>query len=421
VYPPNLKKGYTTMATNLLTDAGIRRAFRALTTASEQTRLNDGGGLSLIARADGTGLWRFRYVWERKEQLLSVGKWPYVGLAMARAERDALRTELAQKVNPARQRVKERRAVDLDHEHSFERIARMWHAARANRWTAKHRDQVLRSLETNVFPSLGARRINRIVPRDVLNALQPMIDRGALELAARVRQRVSEVFEFACVLEGLDGLDNVAVNPALRIHKLMPTPPKRHYASIAPDELPGLLEAIQGYRGRTTTKLGLMILLHTFVRPGELRFAQWSEFDLDRQLWRIPAVRMKMRRVHLVPLSPEVVALLRELRTLTIDCELLLPGVFRPTIPISDNTFNKALRIMGFQGRQVAHAFRSIASTWLNESARCNRDAIERQLAHEPADEIRAAYNRAEYLEERVAMMSKWSAHLAAFTPVQND
>ena len=163
------------MATNLLTDAGIRRAFRALTTASEQTRLNDGGGLSLIARADGTGLWRFRYVWERKEQLLSVGKWPYVGLAMARAERDALRTELAQKINPAHQRVKERRAVDLEHEHSFERIARMWHAARANRWTAKHRDQVLRSLETNVFPSLGGRRIDRIVPRDVLNALQPMI------------------------------------------------------------------------------------------------------------------------------------------------------------------------------------------------------------------------------------------------------
>jgi integrase len=338
---------------------------------------------------------------------------------MARAERDALRTELAQKINPAHQRVKERRAVDLDHEHSFERIARMWHAARANRWTAKHRDQVLRSLETNVFPSLGPRRINRIVPRDVLNALQPMIDRGALELAARVRQRVSEVFEFAGVLEGLDGLDNVAINPALRIHKLMPTPPKRHYASMAPDELPGLLAAIQSYRGRHSTKLGLMILLHTFVRPGELRFAKWSEFDLDRQLWRIPAARMKMRRVHLVPLSPEVVALLRELRTLTIDCELLLPGVFRPTIPISDNTFNKALRIMGFQGRQVAHAFRSIASTWLNESARCNRDAIERQLAHEPADEIRAAYNRAEYLEERVAMMSKWSAHLAAFTPAQ--
>lgn len=409
------------MATNLLTDAGIRRAFRALTTASAQTRLNDGGGLSLIARADGTGLWRFRYVWERKEQLLSVGKWPYVGLAMARAERDALRTELAQKINPAHQRVKERRAVDLEHEHSFERIARMWHAARANRWTAKHRDQVLRSLETNVFPSLGARRIDRIVPRDVLNALQPMIDRGALELAARVRQRVSEVFEFAGVLEGLDGIDNVAVNPALRIHKLMPTPLKRHYASISPEELPGLLEAIHGYRGRITTKLGLMILLHTFVRPGELRCAQWSEFDLDHHLWRIPAARMKMRRVHLVPLSPEVVALLRELRTLTIDCELLLPGVFRPTIPISDNTFNKALRIMGFQGRQVAHAFRSIASTWLNESARCNRDAIERQLAHEPADEIRAAYNRAEYLEERVAMMSKWSAHLAAFTPAQKD
>ena len=338
---------------------------------------------------------------------------------MARAERDALRTELAQKINPAHQRVKERRAGDLDHEHSFERIARMWHAARANRWTAKHRDQVLRSLETNVFPSLGGRRIDRIVPRDVLNALQPMIDRGALELAARVRQRVSEVFEFAGVLEGLDGIDNVAVNPALRIHKLMPTPLKRHYASISPEELPGLLEAIHGYRGRITTKLGLMILLHTFVRPGELRCAQWSEFDLDHQLWRIPAARMKMRRVHLVPLSHEVVALLRELRTLTIDCELLLPGVFRPTIPISDNTFNKALRIMGFQGRQVAHAFRSIASTWLNESARCNRDAIERQLAHEPADEIRAAYNRAEYLEERVAMMSKWSAHLAAFTPAQ--
>lgn len=270
------------MATNLLTDASIRRAFRALTSEDSQIRLSDGGGLSLIARADGTGLWRFRYLWERKEQMLSLGKWPYVTLAKARVDRDALRAELADKVNPSRQRLQDRRAVDLEHEHSFERIARMWHAARANRWTPKHREQVLRSLEANIFPSLGTRRINRIVPRDVLNALQPMIERGALELAARVRQRVSEVFEFAGVLEGLDGLDNIAMNPALRIHKLMPTPPKRHYASISPSELPSLLEAIHGYRGRTTTKLGLLILLHTFVRPGELRRARWIEFDLLR-------------------------------------------------------------------------------------------------------------------------------------------
>ena len=409
------------MSTNRLTDATLKASFRSIAISGKDARLADGNGLALVLRSDGTGLWRYRFRWDGKQQTISCGKWPYVTLGQARVAREKMRSQLAAGENPSHTRRTAKRKVDAACELSFEFIALQWHASRRHRWTQKHQDQVLASLEGNVFPKLGVRLLTEISPRDVLSTLQPMLDRGALELAARVRQRIGEVFDYASADRGIDDITELRGNPALAIRKRMPTPKKGHLPALPPSELPMLLDAILHYKGRPETRLGLLILMHFFVRPGELRAAQWEEFDFEAMLWRIPAERMKMKRTHLVPLCEESVALLNELRNHTGACAFLFPGVLRPTQVISENTLGKALKIMGFKGRQVAHGFRSIASTWLNESGGFHPDVIERQLAHEPANEVRAAYNRAEYLEERRRMMRVWAAHLAASIPTDID
>lgn len=405
------------MSTNRLTDAAVKATFRTIASTGEPLRLADGNGLALELRPDGTGLWRYRYRWEGRQQTLSCGMWPYVSLAQARAVRERMRTQLASGQNPSHVRRSSRQKSVVPAEETFEVVARQWHESRKNLWTANHSDQVIVSLERNVFPTLGKSRIGEIFPKHVLDTLQPMIDRGALELAARVRQRVGEVFDYASAVRGLDSVNDLRGNPALAIRKRMPPPPKRHYPSLAPAELPLLLDAIHHYTGRPETRLGLLLLMHFFVRPGELRAARWQEFDFHTMTWRIPATRMKMKRVHLVPLVPETIALLRELHTVTGESVFLFPGVRRSTTFISETTFGMALKHMGFRGRQVAHGFRSIASTWLNESGGFNPDVIERQLAHEPANEVRSAYNRAEYLDERRRMMGVWAEHLGQFLP----
>lgn len=404
------------MSTNRLTDAAVKATFRSIASTGEPLRLADGNGLALELRPDGTGLWRYRYRWEGRQQTLSCGMWPYVSLAQARAVRERMRTQLASGQNPShvRRSSKQQKSV-VPADETFEVVARQWHESRKNRWTPNHSEQVIVSLERNVFPTLGTSRVGEIFPKHVLDALQPMIDRGALELAARVRQRVGEVFDYASAVRGIDSVNDLRGNPALAIRKRMPPPPKRHYPSLAPSELPLLLDAIHHYTGRPETRLGLLLLMHFFVRPGELRAARWQEFDFHTMTWRVPATRMKMKRVHLVPLVPETISLLRELHAVTGESVFLFPGVRRSTTFISETTFGMALKHMGFRGRQVAHGFRSIASTWLNESGGFHPDVIERQLAHEPANEVRSAYNRAEYLDERRRMMGVWAAHLAQY------
>lgn len=396
------------MATNFLTDTRIRATARALAGAASK-KLNDGEGLSLIVRSDATGLWRFRYHFESHEKMLGLGKWPHVTIASARQHRDELLRQLAEKNDPSVIRRERRANTDQAQRFQFERVAREWHSKRTHLWTKKHGEQVLHSLAIAAFPVFGAKAIRTVSRRDVMTAVQPMIDRGAIELAARVRQRIGEVFQYAMSVEGMDDLDQPDWNPANAIRKLMPTPPKRHFPALSSKDVPELVQSIHIYQGRKETRLGLLLLLHTFVRPSELRLARWDEFDIAARVWRVPAERMKKRRPHLVPLSEPVVKLLDNLRAVTGHSELLFPSASRLDRPISDATFSKALRIMGYRDRQVAHSFRALASTWLNEVGRFNPDAIERQLAHEPSDQVRAAYNRAEYLSDRTEMMERWS------------
>ena len=268
--------------------------------------------------------------------------------------------------------------------------------------------QVLRSIEVNVFPVFGSMGFEDIKREDVLEALNPMIERGALELATRVWQRVRDVFLFA-IDKGL-----TERNPAEAVRRALPTPEKGHLPALPPSDLHELLEAIEGYPGRAETVAALRLLVFTFVRPGELRAAEWAEFDLDAGLWRIPETRMKRKLAHLVPLARQSVALLSELHKVTGSGKYLFPSLTSEQRPISDNTLNQALKRSGFRGRHVAHGFRSLASTWLNETGQFSPDGIEKQLAHESADPVRAAYNRAEYLDQRRKMMQVWADHVEA-------
>jgi integrase len=250
--------------------------------------------------------------------------------------------------------------------------------------------------------------LHDITREDVLAALQPMIDRGALELATRVWQRVRDVFLFA-IDTGL-----TERNPAEAVRRALPTPEKGRLPALPPSGLGELLEAIENYPGRAETVAALRLLVLTFVRPGELRAAEWAEFDIEAATWRIPEQRMKRNLAHLVPLSTQAVQLLKELKAITGDGKYLFPSLTSEKRPISDNTLNQALKRSGFHGRHVAHGFRSLASTWLNETGQFSPDIIEKQLSHESADSVRAAYNRAEYLNQRREMMQVWADHVQA-------
>jgi len=339
--------------------------------------------------------------------MLSAGRWPDVQLAEARGKREPFRAELRAGRNPSALK-KARRSTKPVATVTFDTVAREWHTARKNRWRPKHTAQVLRSLEVNVFPVFGSKGFDAITRDDVLAALDPMIKRGALELATRVWQRIRDVFLFA-MDKGL-----TERNPAEAVRRALPTPEKGRLPSLPPSALKELIAAIENYPGRPETVAALKLLLLTFVRPGELRAAEWAEFDLDAAIWRIPETRMKRKLAHPVPLATQAVSLLRELHRVTGSGKYLFPSLTSEDRPISDNTLNQALKSSGFHGRHVAHGFRAMASTWLNESARFSPDVIEKQLSHESADSVRAAYNRAEYMEQRRDMMQVWADHVEA-------
>ena len=395
------------MATDRLTTASIRSAFKTAAATAAPSKLSDGEGLSLIARPDGTGLWRFRYRWNGKQQTLSAGKWPAVSLAEARANRNKYREDLRQKQNPSTLKKKARNG-STNTAPTFEKVARDWHASRKNRWRPKHTSQVIRSLEANVFPKFGSKTFDEIDREDIRSALKRMLDEGANELAIRVCQRIRDVFVFAIDSGYTDR------NPADAVRRTLPAPEKGRLPALPPSSLPELVTAIETYPGRPETVVALKLLLLTFVRPGELRAAEWTEFDVNESIWRIPEGRMKRNVAHLVPLSKQALALLEQLRKVTGHGRYLFPSVTTDKRPISDNTLNQALKRSGLDGRHCAHGNRSIASTWLNESGNFSPDVIERQLSHEPQDPVRAAYNRAEYLAQRREMMQAWADHVEA-------
>ncbi len=387
-----------------LTDRAIRNAKPS----TKPQRLFDAGGLYLEIAPTGGRWWRFKYRFQGKEKRLSMGVYPDVGLADARARRDAARKLLANGVDPGERRKSDKRAAIARTEGSFEAVAREWYGKQVHTWVEHHARDVLRRLEGNLFPEIGAIPINEITAPALLAAVRKIEARGAHDLAHRVLGVASQVFRYG-VAAGLCERDPAPdLRGALTPHK------SRNQAAVSPEELPELLRKINGYTeiGDRLTALALRLLALTFVRTGELIGATWNEFDLDGATWIIPAARMKMRTEHVVPLSQQATAVLRELQVLGGGSRYVFPGR-NPDKPISNNTMLFALYRLGYKGKMTGHGFRAVASTLLNESG-FPADVIERQLAHCERDEVRGAYNRAEYLPQRRAMVQQWADMLDA-------
>ncbi len=381
-----------------LSDAAVRNSKAT----DKPRKLSDERGLYLLVTKAGK-YWRFDYRHDGRRRTLAVGVYPDVTLAQARERRDQARALLADGADPSAAKQARKAAT----ENSFEAVAREWHAKFSPGWVPHHADKIIKRFEREVFPWIGNRPIAGISAPDLLAVLRRIEARNALDSAHRVHQNCGKVFRYA-----------VATGRALRdpsgdLRGAIPPAVERHHPTITePKRVGELLRAIAGYSGSYITRYALQLAPLVFVRPGELRKAEWSEFDLDKAEWRIPAHKMKMKAVHIVPLSIQALAILAELHALTGDGKYVFPGARTNDRHMSENTVNAGLRRLGYAvGDMTGHGFRSMASTLLNEQG-WNRDAIERQLAHAERDDIRAAYNYAEHLPERRKMMQAWADYL---------
>ncbi|MGI9046718.1 MAG: tyrosine-type recombinase/integrase [Burkholderiales bacterium] len=389
----------------MLTDAKCKNA----TSGGKAIRkLADEGGLYLWVYADRRRYWRMRYWLAGTEKSLSLGVYPEVGLKAARAKRNAERKRLDANLDPSAERKADKLRQKQAAANSFEAVAREWYAKQSHIWVAGHAVDVKRRLEKNAFPFLGLRPIAEIEAPELLAAVRKIEERGAHDLAHRVLLVCGQVFRYG-IATGRCSRDVAAdLRGALTPHR------KGHQAAVRPEQLPALLKAIAGYDeiGDRQTRLALQLLALTFVRTSELIGALWPEFDLENAVWIIPAGRMKMKTEHVVPLAKQTLSILAELQAIGGGSRFVFPGRNRDK-PVSNNTMLFALYRLGYKGKMTGHGFRAVASTILNETG-FRSDVIERQLAHCERDEVRGAYNRAEYLPERRAMMQTWADMLDA-------
>lgn len=388
--------------------------IRSTKPRSKPFKLYDTDGLFLIVNPNGSKWWRQRYRYAGHEQLLSLGVYDSIGLSDARERSAEVRKQIAKGIDPSAYRKAQSAALVDAKSNTLKAVALAWHKKFEPQWTAHHAHRVLQRIEDNVFPWLGAKAIRDITSADILACVDRMAQREAYDTARRVLQILKKVFKWAI------GRGLIAASPAAHIEpkEQLPSIDVAHRAAITdPARLAALMRAMDGYQGGFTVKCALKFIALTFVRPGELRRAEWPEFELNGRAptWRIPAAKMKMGgEDHIVPLSQQAVAVLREIQPLTgADGRgYVFPGARNASRPLSDNTLNAALRTMGFsQEQHSSHGFRRTASTLLNQQ-QWNKDAIELQLAHMPRDKIRATYNGADHLPLRRQMLQAWADYL---------
>jgi len=396
-----------------LTDAACRNA--KCPKARTYQRYRDEKGLYLEVTKTGAKCWRMKYRFGGKEKRLALGRYPEVTLAIARARRDNAREQLASGVDPAEAKREEKRRKLLEDETAFEKIARRWWADWSANKSERHSNYVLKRLEVDAFPKLGAKPVRELSAPDFVRLAKGIEARGAADIARRVYQSCGQVMRYA-VAHGLADRNPVAeVRPGdvLRAHQ------QTNFARIGVEDLPNLMRQIMAYDGSVYTRLALHLMALTFVRTSELIGAKWREFDMDKAEWRIPAERTKSRRQHLVPLSRQALEVLSYLRAAhgnadkSTGAALLFPGERDRAKPMSNNTILFALYRMGYRGRMTGHGFRGLASTALNEMG-YRSDVIEAQLAHVEENRVRAAYNHARYVEERRDLMQRWADYLDA-------
>ena len=382
-----------------LTDVAIRTAK----SREKPYKMYDAGGLLMLINPNGSKWWRFKYRFAGREKALSLGTYPDTGLKKARTRLEEVRTLVADGVDPAQVRKQAKRELG----YSVEAVAREWFATKTQ-WAESHSKRVLSRLETWVYPALGPRPIASITPTDVLEVLRRIEKRGTVETAHRVKSSFSQILRYAVATQRADRDVTVDLRGALQ------TPTTNHFAAIIdPVELGGLLRAIQQYRGTYPVQCALNLTPHLIVRPGELRRMEWAEIDVDERIWTIPATKMKGRCDHLVPLSDQSLAILEELRPLTGNGQFVFPSLGTKSRPMSENTVNAALRRLGYSKEEVcAHGFRATARTLMDEVLHERVEHIEHQLGHAVRDPLGRSYNRTSFLDERRAMMTRWSNYL---------
>jgi integrase len=387
-----------------LTDAQIRQIKPEL----KDCKLYDGGGLYLLIRPNGSKLWKHKLTVNGREQKLSYGSYPLVTLKAARARRDEAKLALSRGEDPVQRRRDEKLAAALNADNRFDAIAEEFIAKREAEGLASTTLAKARWFLKLLHPTIGHRPIAEITPQELLAALKKIERKGHRESAKRTRAFASRVFQYGVMTQ------RCASDPAHPLRGALVAPVAKHYAAITePAALGRLLRSIDEFDGYPVTRAALRITPHVFVRPGELRLADWTEFDLDNGEWRIPAGRMKARRPHTVPLSRQVTEMLGELRGAGNGRGLVFASLHARGRPLSENTVNQALRRLGYSSTEMtAHGFRSTASTLLNESGLWTPDAIERALAHQDANAIRGIYHRGTHWEERKRMAQWWSDYL---------
>lgn len=405
-----------------LTDTEIRKAQPS----AKPVRMYDGGGLYLEVTPKGGKWWRFKYRFDGKEKLLSMGTYPEVPLAGrwlddawrkagdrsgflmgARDKRDEARALLASGIDPGAERKAQKHALRLETLNTFEVVARQWLKVRQSAWKPGTYDAIEASLVTHVFPDLGNTPLAAIKPADIRRVVKAIEAKGAAETATRVFQRIRSIYRHALSEELVEVDATYPIKPA----EVFKPRKVRHRASISEKDAPEFLRRLAAYDRSPTTRAALELLILTATRPGELRGARWDEIDEERALWRIPGARMKMATEHLVPLSKQALSILRAMREISGARGLVFPSPFYPGKPLSDGTLNSALARMGYKGTATAHGFRTLFSTCANEAG-WNGDLIEKQLAHEERDDVRSAYNRAQHLAKRTELMQWWADYV---------
>ena len=414
-------------AINTLDDKTIKAALKAATKTGKASKLSDGAGLVFDARPTGNGWWRLRYWRDGREGMLSLGTYPEVPLKLARKRRDEARAALAAGTDPSEQRKADKAlqavraetarlvAAGLPGPGTFEYVARQWHARMAPSWSTGHAIKVLALLVNDLFPYIGARPLGDLTAPELLMHARRVEARGAVETAYRALKAAGAVFRYG-VQEG-----HCESDPTRDLKGAIPLPVAQHRAAVTdPAKLGELLRAIDAYQGTPVVRAALALAPLVFLRPGELRKAEWAEFDLDGATWTIPSLRMKGRLkakltgpAHVVPLAPQAVAILRDLQPLTGKGRYVFPNPLTPDRPLSDNGVLSALRRMGFaKDEMTGHGFRATARTITAERLGIAPEVIEAQLAHAVGDALGRAYNRTKFLVHRREMMVRWADYL---------
>jgi integrase len=377
-------------------------------------KFGDGRGLFLKIKPSGSKSWIFEYAkpFTKKRTSMSFGLYPSVSLSDARCRRDDAKSLLTRNIDPKLHRDAAAKSEGVAHGNTFEVIAKRWFEVKIAEITADYANDIWRSLERNIFEDIGKIPIHLLTAQDIILPLKKVESRGALETVKRLTQRINEIMYYAV---------NVGIiknNPASAINKTFKKPKKQHLPTIKPEELPVFLQRLSMASITLQTRCVILWQLHTMCRPSEAAGTRWSEIDIDNMIWTIPPERMKKDRVHIVPLSVQAINILKRMKEFTGHREFVFPSIKDPRKPMNNQTANTAIKRMGFHKILVAHGLRALASTTLNEHG-FNYDVIEAALAHVEKNEVRKAYNRAEYLVQRRELINWWSNHIDRNTSLQ--